>query len=86
MAFFLGALIATLILSRLLWLVARRWPNSIGKAATLDLGAGVIGGLLAAIGGADGGAPQIVAAVYYIAAGGLLIGFDALRIRRKAQN
>ncbi len=80
---FIGAFFFTGILSRIFWLVAKRWPDSIGKASALDLAAGIIAGLLAAIGAADGGPPQIGAALPYLAAGGLLIALDAVRLKRK---
>ena len=37
MAFLLGALFGTFVISRLFWVVARGWPNSIGKAIALNV-------------------------------------------------
>lgn len=78
----IGGFVAIFLVSRLFWLVARRWPNSIGKVITLDLTTGLLGSLLGAIGGADGGPPNLAAFTVYLPAAALVVVLDLIRIRK----
>jgi hypothetical protein len=80
---FAGSLIAVFLVSRIFWLAARRWPDSIGKAITLDLITGVLGSLLGAVGGADGGPPDMASFLFYMPAALVVLAIDLIRIRNR---
>jgi hypothetical protein len=42
LAFLFGALIGTLLISRLFWAATKAWPNSIGKAVSLNVACAAI--------------------------------------------
>jgi hypothetical protein len=80
----IGGFIAVLLLSRIFWLTAKRWPNSIGKAAVLDGLTGLVAALAYAIGGADGGPPNFLDGFgIYPPCAALVFVLDAIRLKRK---
>lgn len=84
-AFFIGAFVGTFLISRLVWLAARWWPNSMGKAAVLSLVSAALVVTLAAWGNADGGPLNFASAPFYIAAQALVFAMDAWRIRKQPE-
>lgn len=79
----LGALIGTLILSRLVWLLARFWkPDTIGKAVAVNGLSGLLVICLAAYGYADGAGPKFFeAALIYGPCQLLVLLTDILRTK-----
>lgn len=78
------ALVATYVISRLIGLFARRWPDTIGKAVCVNAvsaAIAVVGGALASA--ADGGSPKFyLAFLIYGGAQLIVLTFDLVRILR----
>lgn len=52
-----GALVVAVLISRLIWLVTKRWPDSIGKAVLINAVSAMIA-MAAAYGFANGESPR----------------------------
>jgi ABC-type Mn2+/Zn2+ transport system permease subunit len=76
-----GALVAASLISRLVWLIARRWPDSIGKAALINAVSAMITVIAAAYGSADGGPPKFYLALLIFGGAQLIVlTFDVFRL------
>jgi hypothetical protein len=67
-AFMIGGLIPTLLISRLLLLITKKWPKSTQKLLTIHAISLIMCSLIGGMGMADGGAfvPLIAASMYAI--------------------
>jgi hypothetical protein len=54
----IATLVAAVLISRLIWLAARRWPDSIVKAVLVNAGSAIIAMIAAAYVFANGGPPK----------------------------
>jgi pimeloyl-ACP methyl ester carboxylesterase len=76
-----GALVAASLISRLVWLIARRWPDSIRKAILINAVSGVIIVVTAAYASAESGAPKFYLALLIFGGAQLVVlTFDVLRL------
>jgi hypothetical protein len=79
-----GALVATYLISRLVGLFAKRWPDSIGKAVSVNAVSAIIVVLAGAFASAaDGSTPKFyLALLIYGGAQLIVLTFDLFRIVR----
>jgi FtsH-binding integral membrane protein len=83
------ALVAVFLGSRLIWLVTKRWPDSIGKAVFINVVSALAAVIIAAFGFAHGGPPRFNMALSVY---GRTLGFsretfvDGLRTARALLN
>lgn len=73
MVLIVGALVAASLISRLVWLITRRWPDSIAKAVSINAVSAVIVVVAAAYGSAYGGGPPKFYLAFMIFGGAQLI-------------
>jgi pimeloyl-ACP methyl ester carboxylesterase len=74
-----GALVAASLISRLVWLIARRWPDSIRKAILINAVSGVIIVVTAAYASAESGPPKFYLALLIFGGAQLVVlTFDVL--------
>ena len=84
-SYFLGAIVGTFLVSRLIWFVFTKWRNSLTKVTILSLVSAVVVTTLAAYGAADGGRPKFdEVAPFYLGSQVLITCFDFWRIQRSA--
>lgn len=76
-----GAIVAASLISRLIWLIARRWPNSIRKAILINVVTAVITVVGAAYSSANGGPPQFYLAFLIFGGAQLIVlTFDVFKL------
>ena len=74
-----GAFVAAFLISRLIWLVTKRWSNSIGKAVLVNAVSAVIIVIAAAYSSADGGPPKFYLAFLIFGGAQLIVlTFDSV--------
>jgi FtsH-binding integral membrane protein len=75
------ALVAVFLGSRLIWLVTKRWPDSIGKAVFINAVTALAAVIIAAFGFAHGGPPRFnMALSIYGRAQLIVLLFDVIRL------
>jgi hypothetical protein len=75
------ALVAVFLGSRLIWLVTKRWPDSIGKAVFINAVTALAAVIIAAFGFAHGGPPRFnMAQSVYGRAQLIVLLFDVIRL------
>lgn len=76
-----GALVAASLISRLVWLIARRWPDSIRKAVIINAVSAVITVVAAAYASAQSGPPKFYLALLIFGGAQLIVlTFDVFRL------
>jgi hypothetical protein len=82
------AIVAASLVSRLVWLTARRWPDSIGKAFIVNAVSAVIIVVAAAYSSANGGPPKFYLALLIFGGAQLIVlTFDVFGlVRFKPEN
>lgn len=83
-AFFIGALVPTFLVSRLLLLVTRGWAGGYRRLALCHAGSLLIASFIGGMGMADGGAfAGLDALLTYALPQAVWLAFDAWRLRRR---
>lgn len=78
-----GALVAAALVSRVVWLVARRWPNSIKKAVLVNAVSAMITVIGGAFSSANGGPPKFYLAFLIFGGAQLIVlTFDLVGLIR----
>jgi hypothetical protein len=75
------SLVAVFLGSRLLWIITKRWPDSIGKAVFVNAVSALVAVVAAAYGFAHGGAPRFNLALSICGRAQLIVLlFDVVRL------
>ncbi|WP_438278807.1 hypothetical protein [Nitrobacter sp.] len=73
-----GALVAAFLISRPIWLITRRWPNSIGKALLINAASAVIIVIAAVFSSAGDGPSKLYLVLIFGGAQLIVLTFDVV--------